>query len=238
MQFHNVLHILSTSSMLLRVPFFPVSNALAIVDSKPIIYAQRNSLQDESLRPELPKDKRALYELPNGWIGRFDKYLALIPVQMANQCLQEFYHRVQIRVMDQWISKPPANHFAIDWEGIQIDFFSPTRTVPWDFIIAFLQKMVVDTALGFTGTYDVSQVLLQARRISTDTFRSSTCMSQQASKFPSACEYPYKLRRHDPIQPGLNRRPYLFQRLNSTNGYFQGANSIPPTKSGPSLLGG
>ena len=100
-------------------------------------------------------DKRAIYELPNGWIGRFDRYLTLIPVQMASQYLQQFYDQVQGRVLEKWISQPPVNQFTISWNEIQLNFFSPTSPIPWSFVMAFLRKMALETHLGFTGKYDV-----------------------------------------------------------------------------------
>ena len=99
--------------------------------------------------------KRVTFELPNGWIGRVDKYLSLIPIQVACQHLQEFYWEVQNRVMERWISQPPVNEFTIRWGEIQLHFSSPTGPIPWRFILAFLQQMVTETHLGFAGNYEV-----------------------------------------------------------------------------------
>ena len=103
--------------------------------------------------------KRTTFELPNGWVGRVDKYLSLIPIQVASQYLQEFYGQVQDRVMEKWISQPPVNEFTIGWGHVQLHLSSPTGTIPWNFILAYLQKMVTETRLGFAGNFEVGDAL-------------------------------------------------------------------------------
>lgn len=103
---------------------------------------------------------RDLYELPNGWIGRVDKYLSLLPVQIAASVLESFYNVVIDNVTQKWIYMQPVNCFTITWENIELEFSSTTRTIPWSFVLAFAQRLVDVTRRGFVGKYNVYYIHL------------------------------------------------------------------------------
>lgn len=111
-----------------------------------------------SVRPRASFD--SLHEHPSGWVGRVQKQLSFLPVQIAAGYLTTFYNNVVVQVTSEWVNKPPVNHFTIGWENIQLEFFSATRTVPWNFVIAFAEKMLGETQLGFTGKYEVCENLV------------------------------------------------------------------------------
>lgn len=112
-----------------------------------------NTLQHISVRPRANFD--SLYELPSGWVGRVQQQMSFLPVQVAAGYLTTFYNNVVVQVRSEWVSKTPVNHFTIGWENIQLDFFSATRTIPWNFVIAFAQKMLGETQLGYVS--DISE---------------------------------------------------------------------------------
>ena len=114
-----------------------------------------NALQHAPLGPRANSD--ALYELPSGWVGRIQKQLSFLPVQVAAGYLTIFYYDVVVQVTSEWADLPPVNHFTIGWENIHLEFFSATRTIPWGFVIAFAQKMLGETRRGFTGKYNVHE---------------------------------------------------------------------------------
>jgi len=112
-----------------------------------------NAFQHVPLDPRTNFD--ALYELPSGWVGRIQKQLSFLPVQVAAGYLTTFYYNVVVQVTSKWADLPPVNHFTIGWENIRLEFFSASRTIPWNFVIAFAQKMLGETQRGFTGKYNV-----------------------------------------------------------------------------------
>lgn len=139
------------------------TSSLTLIPHPHALHSVASLSTDASLqKPQIQAraNTHAVYGLPNGWMGRIDSYLSLLPVQIASHHLQEFYNGVTNSVMEKWISQPPVNHFSIGWKNIQLEFFSPTRTVPWNFILGFLQRMARETLQGFTGRYDVSQRLI------------------------------------------------------------------------------
>ena len=63
-------------------------------------------------------------------VGRVDKYLSLLPVQIAAPILESFYNVVIDTVRQKWIEQQPVNSFTITWENIELEFSSATRTIP------------------------------------------------------------------------------------------------------------
>ena len=110
-------------------------------------------------------DTRAIHQLEHGWMGRIEKHLLFLPVQIASQYLAEFYDQVEKTVEEEWISQPPVNSFTVSWSSIQLQFFSATRTIPWSFVLAFARQMVSETQNGYTGTYDVSGGLFSSKAV-------------------------------------------------------------------------
>ena len=121
------------------------------------LFSQKN--QNVRITSLQPRASDSVHELPNGWIGRIQKHLLFLPVQAAASILTNFYNRVAHQITAQWIDQPPVNHFIIGWENVQLEFYSVTRTIPWNFILAFAQKMIAETQRGFTGKYDVREFL-------------------------------------------------------------------------------
>ncbi|KAF6239413.1 hypothetical protein HO173_002675 [Letharia columbiana] len=104
---------------------------------------------------------RDLYELPNGWIGRVDKYLSLLPVQIAASVLESFYNVVIDNVRQKWIQQQqPVNSFTITWANIELEFSSATRTIPWNFVLAFAERLAHLTQRGFVGKYCIYYIHL------------------------------------------------------------------------------
>lgn len=144
----------------------------------------QNALQHAPLRPRANFD--SIYELPSGWVGRIQRQLSFLPVQVAAGYLTTFYYNVVTQVMSKWVDQPPVNHFTIGWENVQLDFYSATRTIPWDFVIAFAEKMLRETQRGFTGKYNVGRSFAFATR-GTDTPRYIIYTCRQERKSLSLC---------------------------------------------------
>lgn len=93
-------------------------------------------------------------------IGRVDKYLSLLPAQIAASVLESFYNVVIENVRQRLSQQQPVNSFTIRWENIELEFSSTTRTIPWNFILAFAQRLIESTRRGFIGRYDIYYVHL------------------------------------------------------------------------------
>ena len=62
-------------------------------------------------------------------VGRIDKFLSLLPVQIAASFLENFYNVVIDSVRQKWIQQQPVNHFTITWQNVELEFYSATGTI-------------------------------------------------------------------------------------------------------------
>ena len=63
-------------------------------------------------------------------VGRTEKFLSLLPVEVAASVLENFYNVVIDSVTQKWIQQQPVNSFTITWHNIELEFFSATKTIP------------------------------------------------------------------------------------------------------------
>ena len=105
------------------------------------------------LRRHATFSPRSVHHLSNGWIGRVDKMASFLPGQVAASYLESFYTGVIDKVLHTWVNESPVTHFSISMDNISLDFISETRTIPWNFVLAFAQQMISQTRNGFIGKY-------------------------------------------------------------------------------------
>ena len=63
-------------------------------------------------------------------VGRTEKVISLLPVEVAASVLENFYNVVIDSVRQKWIKQQPVNSFTITWQNIDLEFYSATRTIP------------------------------------------------------------------------------------------------------------
>ena len=63
-------------------------------------------------------------------VGRTEKFLSLLPVEVAASVLEIFYNVVIDSVRQKWIQQQPVNSFTITWQNIELEFYSATGKIP------------------------------------------------------------------------------------------------------------
>lgn len=86
--------------------------------------------------------------------------IPFVPIRTAAHSLERFYRAILFHALAPWCSLPPQPALAIGMGPLQLTMnvvYSNgiPQGIPWAFVRNFARNMLVMTALGFTGTYQM-----------------------------------------------------------------------------------
>lgn len=91
--------------------------------------------------PSLTKRSTWLADLGRGWVAYINTVQSFMPAQIAAAALTNFYISAYNHVLNIQTGRLPDQYYACELGNIRLEF-SGDNPVPWDFVLAFIRKMI------------------------------------------------------------------------------------------------
>ena len=132
----------------------------AILPQHPSLQGSKNICQG-SLMSSNVMTKRDDNETDDIRIGGVRILTSSVPIAAAAYSLEIFYNAILYNALTLWSTQPPQQMLSVTMGPLQLTMAvvfndGVPQGIPWDFVRNFARNMMGVTALGFTGTYDMS----------------------------------------------------------------------------------
>lgn len=106
--------------------------------------------------PSQPIPGKSVYDLSSKTIINFG---LIVPTVRAAEYIEDFFNIIALRIeTGYWANEAPSNHRVIRMWDFELEFYSLSSIIPWDFIQDYVLDMMDYISKGFTGVYNEHMV--------------------------------------------------------------------------------
>ena len=92
--------------------------------------------------------------LQNGWEVIHESLTLVLPPETFVRLLTDLYLEIMDHAIRDWSISPEHDHFIIAKGMFQLEFWSPTGPITWNWVRDFAMTLINMSNLGYSGTYN------------------------------------------------------------------------------------